>query len=81
MSSADDDIKQIAAQLAALKVALGSEYWQDGDVQGLQRRLRQAIGGYNAWAEDKLPAQQRARQAAAYERAYAPLLWPGRADD
>jgi hypothetical protein len=81
MSGADDEIETISGQLAGLKAALGSGYWEDGDVQRLQQRLRQAIGAYNAWAEDKLPAHQRARKAAAYERACAPLLWPGRADD
>jgi hypothetical protein len=81
MSSADDEIVAAAAQLAALKAALGGAYWQDAGVQELQQQLRQAIGAYNAWAEDKLPAHQRARKAAAYERDYAALLWPGRADD
>lgn len=81
MGAADDEIDALAGELRALKARLGSGYWQDPAVMALQQRLKQAIGRYAAWGEDKPPMHQRARLAARYEHTHASLLWPGRADE
>ena len=79
-SSADRQISELAGQLQSLKNALGSDYWENDEVQALQQMLRRLLGGYGAWSEEKLPMHQRARRAARLESEYAHLLWPGRAD-
>lgn len=75
----DRRIAETAAQLRAMKQALGEGYWQDEDVLALQRDLRRAIGEYGAWGEKRLAMHQRARVAARLESENADLLWPGRA--
>ena len=80
-SSADREIVTVTDRLKELKSALGRAYWQTGEVQDLQGRLRKQIGAYGAWGEDNLPMHQRARRAARYESEFAALLWPGRDAD
>lgn len=80
-SSADREITAVAGRLKELKSALGAAYWRNGEVLELQHTLRQQIGAYGAWGEDKLPMHQRARRAARYESEFAALLWPGRDAD
>lgn len=75
----DIRIGETAAQLRAMKQALGEGYWQDEEVRALQQTLRRLIGGYGAWGENRLPMHQRARAAARLESENADLLWPGRA--
>ncbi|MBL8658561.1 MAG: hypothetical protein JNM75_02260 [Rhodospirillales bacterium] len=72
-------IGETAAQLRAMKQALGDSYWQDEEVHALQQTLRRLIGSYGAWGENRLPMHQRARAAARLESENADLLWPGRA--
>ncbi len=77
--TADDRrIVETAAQLRAMKQALGNGYWQDEEVRALQQTLRRLIGEYGAWGESRLPMHQRARMAARHESENADLLWPGR---
>lgn len=75
----DRRIAETAAQLRAMKQALGDGYWQNEAVRDLQQTLRRAIGEYGAWGETRLPMHQRARVAARIESENADLLWPGRA--
>lgn len=75
----DRRLADMAAQLRALKQALGGDYWQNEEVRDLQQVLRRAIGEYGAWSETRLPMHQRARVAARLESENADLLWPGRA--
>jgi hypothetical protein len=81
VSEEDDRIRALGERLTRLKAALGSDYWGNAEVQEAQAALRRAIGEYGAWSADKPPMHQRARVAARYESAYAPLIWPGRGDD
>lgn len=74
----DREIVAAGARLVELKAALDEDYWQNAEVQALQQQLRRLIGCYNAFAEDRLPMHQRARQAARFESEFAHLLWPGR---
>jgi hypothetical protein len=76
LSAADRQIRETAKQLEDLLLSLGDGYWQDKTVSGLQDDLRRQIRQYGAWAADKLPMHQRARQSARYESQYAHLLWP-----
>ena len=76
-SEADDAILAIADDLKAMKDRLGDDYWHDAEAHASREQLGRQIGQYSAWAEDKLPMHQRARQAAAYENRFAHLLWPG----
>ncbi len=75
-AEADKEIKELAAKLADLKAKLGEDYWADAGVRDLQAALRNRLGSYCAWANDKAPMHQRTRLAARHEASLAHLLWP-----
>ena len=75
-AEADREIQNLAAKLEDLKAGLGENYWADAGVRDLQATLRNRLGRYGAWAEDKAPMHQRARLAARHEARLAHLLWP-----
>ena len=74
MTIAQQDARDLAARLAALKARLGDAYWEDAEVathqdslKGMIKALREAGGG-----------QAELRRLARLEAEVAPLLWPGR---
>ena len=74
MTIAQQDARDLAARLAALKARLGDAYWEDAEVathqdslKGMIKALREAGGN-----------QATLRQLARLEADVAPLIWPGR---